>query len=498
MTIKAMSTAAQNDVKLVSESLSGNRDAFGQIISRYQSLVCSLAYSATGSLGFSEDIAQETFLTAWRELAKLSDATKLRAWLCGIARNLVNNSLRRRQHEPIHSAESLDTIHESPSPEPSPSAQAISREEEAILWRALERIPDTYREPMILFYREDQSVENVAQELELSEDAVKQRLSRGRKLLTEEVAAFVEGTLKRTTPGKAFTLGVLAALPVMTTSTKAAAIGATAAKGAMAAKSAVTLGSAGGLFWMLGGYFGIRANIENTKSPRERQFVVRRTWIGIGFVILALALMLGVRNLMPETRVWLGRDPFVRDVVFAALMFCLAVYSVVMFEYRNRRQRQIQIEDGTLVESEWTTPENPGGFSLDLLRSGSKATVYAAAALVMVVAGVIVVAIWEALAGHWIFALLLLGVLFWRWRQRSWGRQPRFDARLSTLVGGVRGCGLFTLIVCNLTRFRGQMAAIDLRTIGFNVVVVLAYAALIGFLAWRHKHQRSIAIVASP
>jgi DNA-directed RNA polymerase specialized sigma24 family protein len=54
--------------ELVAQSLDGNRDAFGRIISRYQSLVSSLAYSATGSLGQSEDLAQETFITAWKHL----------------------------------------------------------------------------------------------------------------------------------------------------------------------------------------------------------------------------------------------------------------------------------------------------------------------------------------------------------------------------------------------------------------------------------------------
>src|SRR5207249_1394274 len=84
--------------------------------------------------------------------------------------------------------------------EPQPHERAISAEEEAILWRSMERIPEIYREPLVLFYREHQSIEAVAQNLELSEDAVKQRLSRGRKLLHEEVLAFVEGTLARTNP----------------------------------------------------------------------------------------------------------------------------------------------------------------------------------------------------------------------------------------------------------------------------------------------------------
>ena len=205
-----MPLTAPDDAELVVATLSGNRDAFGQIVSRYQSLICSLAYSATGSLGQSEDLAQETFITAWKHLRHLRERHKLKAWLCGIARNLINNSLRREGREPIRSAEPLEAIDESASTTPLPHDQAISKEEEAILWRALERIPEIYRGPLVLYYRENQSIETVAEALELTEEAVKQRLSRGRKLLAEEVASFVEGALERTNPGKAFTIGVLA------------------------------------------------------------------------------------------------------------------------------------------------------------------------------------------------------------------------------------------------------------------------------------------------
>jgi RNA polymerase sigma factor (sigma-70 family) len=230
-----MPTATNSDVQLVEWSLTGDRDAFRKIVERYQSLVCSITYNATGSLTLSEDLAQETFVAAWKQLSELREPSQLRAWLCGITRFLVGKQLRRQGHEPIHAAESVEAIHELPSPDPSPAAQAVSREEEAILWRALERIPDAYREPLILFYREHQSVERVATELELSEDAVKQRLSRGRKLLHEEVISFVEGTLSRTAPGQAFSGAVLAALP-LTTATMATVTAGAAAKGTTAAK----------------------------------------------------------------------------------------------------------------------------------------------------------------------------------------------------------------------------------------------------------------------
>ena len=235
MTTQTMPATANSDMQLVEWSLTGDRDAFRKIVERYQSLVCSITYNATGSLSLSEDIAQETFVAAWKQLSELREPSHLRAWLCGIARFLVGKQLRRQGHEPIHAAETVDAIHELSSPDPSPAVQAVTREEEAILWRALERIPESYREPMILFYREQQSVERVAAELELSEDAVKQRLSRGRKLLHEEVISFVEGTLSRTAPGQAFSGAVLAALPLTMGSVATATAGA-AAKGSTAAK----------------------------------------------------------------------------------------------------------------------------------------------------------------------------------------------------------------------------------------------------------------------
>src|SRR5207253_2021711 len=64
----------------------------------------------------------------------------------------------------------------------------------------------------------------VALKLDLTEDLVKQRLSRGRAMLREEMAALVESTLSRTKPGAAFTVGVLVALPMASASAASAAL----------------------------------------------------------------------------------------------------------------------------------------------------------------------------------------------------------------------------------------------------------------------------------
>src|SRR5881392_2679652 len=106
-----------SDSELVIQSLAGNRDAFGWIVARYQSLLCSLAYSATGSLSQSEDLAQETFVAAWKQLADLREPQKLRSWLFRISRNLTYDAVRRQGREPIHKAELLEEVQETPAPE---------------------------------------------------------------------------------------------------------------------------------------------------------------------------------------------------------------------------------------------------------------------------------------------------------------------------------------------------------------------------------------------
>ena len=289
---------ATTDTELVTRTLEGDKNTFEQIVSRYQSLICSLTYSATGSLGQSQDLAQETFITAWKHLNLLRERDKLRAWLCGIARHLIGKALRRDGREPAHGAEPLETIQDSADAAPLPVERVITKEEEAILWRSLASIPETYREPLVLFYREHQCVEAVAAALDLSEDAVKQRLSRGRKLLQQEVLSFIEGALERTSPSKAFTVGVLAALPVVwASSATAASLGVTvASKAAATAKASaglVALNALAGPFTgFVSGYLGYKMSMGAASSDKERHFIKSFYGLLTVFIVAPLAILL--------------------------------------------------------------------------------------------------------------------------------------------------------------------------------------------------------------
>jgi RNA polymerase sigma factor (sigma-70 family) len=353
-----MDTMDFSDADLVAQSLAGRREAFGGIVARYQSLICSLNYSATGNLSQSEDLAQDTFITAWKELSKLSEPAKLRSWLCQISRNLASDALRKQGREPSHQAESLEEISESHSPEPSPIERAISKEEQEILWRSIEQIPEVYREPLVLFYRKHQSVEAVARSLELSEDAVKQRLSRGRKLLSEQVVAFVEGALERTNPGQVFTVGVLAALPTLTISAKAAALGAAAAKGAGSVKAAAATGLLGSALTPLLSFFtmwvGYRMSVDTARSDRERKYgqVFYRRLVGsiAGFFLIYLILVFCFRSLVTDNHLL-----FVSLIIGLVLAYAIAVAIFSVEGYRSRKKLLAE-----LTPEEWATmPTKP-------------------------------------------------------------------------------------------------------------------------------------------
>ena len=202
-------------------SLRGDREAFGEIIQKYQNTVCAVTYSITGNLQQSEDLAQEAFVTAWLQLKELRDESKFPAWLCGIARNLAHNWVRKnaKQNSPIAQSELVEQL--------AASSENVADESDreaksAMVWEILRELPETYREPLVLFYQQSQSVGNIAAALDLSEENVRQRLSRGRAKIRTEVAERIEQALSALQPDKMFYLVVLAALPVAVMSTSQA------------------------------------------------------------------------------------------------------------------------------------------------------------------------------------------------------------------------------------------------------------------------------------
>jgi RNA polymerase sigma-70 factor (ECF subfamily) len=97
-----MEPGTENDAELVSESLAGNREAFGDLYDRYAATVRVIVAGVSGDWGAVEDMAQESFLRAYRNLSRLRDRQRFGAWIAGIARQVARErrrTLRRDRHK---------------------------------------------------------------------------------------------------------------------------------------------------------------------------------------------------------------------------------------------------------------------------------------------------------------------------------------------------------------------------------------------------------------
>jgi RNA polymerase sigma factor (sigma-70 family) len=300
------------ETELLRASLAGSKDAFAQIVERYQPLICAITYSATGDFGRSRQLAQETFIRAYKSLAQLKDLEKFRVYLCRIARNLVDKSIRQQRFDVIRDTRPLEDAASPRPPEPDPSEIAISKEHQTLVWQAIEGIPEQCREPIVLYYRRRRSIAQVAADLELSHDALKQRLLRGRKLLRTEIASLVEDVLTKTAPGKPFTAAVVAALPALAPQTAAAGIAAIAATG----PTPLSKGAIYGAF--AGGIFGGVAWILPTSF-------MAKDWPAAAITLAAAALIFFVSTtlcLRDQSRRW-------RILVWAMIALCALNLAVV-------------------------------------------------------------------------------------------------------------------------------------------------------------------------
>jgi len=181
------------DTELVARSRRRDADAFGALVERHQRLVVGVALARCGDPALAEDIAQEAFVAAWRDLDRLRDGERVGPWVAGIARNLAASAVRTQARR---SAVAIEPAWTAPTPEDA----ALAREDRELLERALADVPDAHRDVLVRYYRGGESVAAIAAALGIREDLVKQRLSRGRRALRESVLARVDSALERARP----------------------------------------------------------------------------------------------------------------------------------------------------------------------------------------------------------------------------------------------------------------------------------------------------------
>jgi RNA polymerase sigma-70 factor (ECF subfamily) len=178
------------DAQLVARSLVQDHEAFGQLIDRHASAIINLAYRMVGNQAEAEDLAQETFLAAFKALPAFRADAKFSTWLYRIASNKCKDWLRVKrpgqgQHD-VDVDEQLDLhVVEDRTPETLLSQQQVAQQ----LERAIQRLPVLYREAFVLKHIEGLSYEEMEDIVGVSGDTLKMRVYKGRVQLSRELAA---------------------------------------------------------------------------------------------------------------------------------------------------------------------------------------------------------------------------------------------------------------------------------------------------------------------
>jgi len=175
-----------DDQHVIAAILGGDVNAYGTLVRRYQKPIFNLMYRMTGSHADALDLSQDTFIKAYDKLRLFKTDRKFFPWLYTIGLNHVRNFIRDSKSDPVSFSEDFEEdagfsmAHGMDDPL---SAQIEAHH----LEKALQRLPMEYREAVLLRYREEFSMEEIAEMLELSVSGAKMRVHRGLKKLRKMI-----------------------------------------------------------------------------------------------------------------------------------------------------------------------------------------------------------------------------------------------------------------------------------------------------------------------
>lgn len=180
-----MSDRQELDRECVGRAKAGDQAAFTELMGHYKGPVLNFVFRLTGDASGAEDIAQETFVRAYRNLHRFSfrqSSDRFSTWLFQLARHLAIDAMRRRQRRP---AQSLEVTPEGQViADPSdPSNQADLAERSALIAAVISELPEDQRTALVLSVYEDLSYAEIASVMETTEKSVEARLYRARQFL---------------------------------------------------------------------------------------------------------------------------------------------------------------------------------------------------------------------------------------------------------------------------------------------------------------------------
>ena len=204
MSIAVAGTRERDEAEMIAAILAGDRELYHSLIQPYEFSVYRMAMPFLKDEQEAEDVAQEAFLKAFRNLATFRGQSKFSTWLISITLNEARRRLRRQSTVRMESLDDPPEGGGKVSPallrdwREIPSEALERREVRALLQKAIEELSPIYREVLVLRDIEELSVEETAGVLAISISSVKVRLHRARIMLQKELAP----KLKRAIPKK--------------------------------------------------------------------------------------------------------------------------------------------------------------------------------------------------------------------------------------------------------------------------------------------------------
>lgn len=175
-------SSMETPAELIARARRGDGESFRLLFERYTRPVISFIFYMVGRRALAEELAQETFLRAFRNLGALRDETKLSTWLFGIARNVAREELRRARGREPRCGVGLDdpSAAQLADEGPSPSTRLYGKELGAAVGAALGALDEDKRAVFVLKFYHGRSYEEIAAMTGFSQAKVRNDLHRAR------------------------------------------------------------------------------------------------------------------------------------------------------------------------------------------------------------------------------------------------------------------------------------------------------------------------------
>jgi RNA polymerase sigma factor (sigma-70 family) len=179
-----------SDPDLVEACLAGNQDSFAELIRRYQNLIYKIAHNVMNETEELDDIVQDVFIKIYQTLGSYRAEYKFSTWAIRITTNHCLDIIRARTRQkkklqviPVETVAKVSNVHDPATPE----TQYLLMERNQFIRQALDRLPEKYRIPMILFHQNGLTYEEITRILQQPLTIIKNRLYRARLILRQNL-----------------------------------------------------------------------------------------------------------------------------------------------------------------------------------------------------------------------------------------------------------------------------------------------------------------------